>query len=94
MAPVALTKELEQKARVLALVGDPTRIRILKLLDKKTRVNVSDIALEISMNIACVSHHLQLMKDNGLVETERNKNSIYYSISDKPFVKNLIALIK
>jgi len=93
MPPQQLTKELEQKARVFALVGDPTRIRMLRLLSKKDKVNVSDIAKEVDMSIACISHHLQLLKDNRIVESERVGNNIYYMLVNSQFIGSLIALI-
>jgi ArsR family transcriptional regulator, lead/cadmium/zinc/bismuth-responsive transcriptional repressor len=94
MSPLALSRELEKKARILALMGDPTRIRVLKLLSQRSKVKVSDIAKEVSMSIACVSHHLQLLKDNGLVASKRSGNSIYYAIANAPFIDSLIKLIK
>ena len=89
-----LTKELERQARVLALAGDPTRIRILRLLADRPKVKVTDIAKEVGMRIACVSHHLQLLKDNKLVENERDGTVIRYQLAKDPFVKKLILLIK
>lgn len=94
MSPQALTKDLERKARIFALIGDPTRIRILSLLSKKGKVKVSDIARQVHMGMACVSHHLQLLKDNRLVASTRRGNSIFYRLTDNPFINNLISLIK
>ena len=95
MTAFALTKDLEYKARALSLAGDPTRIRILKLLARGKKLRVSRIAKELAMSIACVSHHLQLLKDNGLVFAQRSGNSIYYSLKEtNTFIKNLITLIK
>lgn len=94
MAPIGLTKDLERKARVLALVGDLTRIRVLRLLAKNGRVNVTDIAKEVNMAVACISHHLQLLRDNKILQSERAGNSIYYRLADDPLVKALVPLIR
>ncbi len=89
-----LTQEIERKARQFSLVGDPTRLRILRLLASKKQVNVSDIAAEVGMGIACVSHHLQLLKDNGLLSSRRQGNSIYYQLAEDSFIRKLVPLIK
>lgn len=78
---MATIKEIERKARIFALFGDPTRLRILNLLAvRKKSVNVSEIAKEIGMSVACVSHHLQLLKDNAVCCSKRNGNNIYYQL--------------
>lgn len=85
---------LEQKARIFSLFGDPTRLRILQILVKKKSIKVSDIAEGVGMSVACISHHLQLLKDNKLVTTKRDGNSIYYTLQNNPIVKSLEPLIK
>jgi len=85
---------LEQKARIFSLFGDPTRLKILQILTKKQPIKVSDIADGVGMSVACISHHLQLLKDNKLVKTKRDGNSIYYQLQSNPIVKSLEPLIK
>ncbi|MBI2355877.1 MAG: winged helix-turn-helix transcriptional regulator [Candidatus Doudnabacteria bacterium] len=78
ISEIELTKDLARRARLLELAGNPTRIRILCVLYERGEVCVSDIAKSLNMSIASISHHLQIMKDNGLVEDERMGNSICY----------------
>ena len=85
---------LEQKARIFSLFGDPTRLRILQILVKKKPIKVSDIAEGVGMSVACISHHLQLLKDNKLVTTKREGNNIYYQLKANSIVKSLEPLIK
>ncbi len=93
MAPVNGTKEIERKARLFSLFGDPTRLRIVQLLDERAPISVSDIATAVGMSVACVSHHLQLLKDNDAVESSRDGTTIYYSLVRDPLIKKLISLI-
>ena len=86
--------EIQRKARIFALFGDPTRLKILSLLSQKKTVKVSDIASKVNMSIACVSHHLQLLKDNAVVGSKREGNNIYYQLIHDPLVKNLQSLVK
>ncbi len=85
---------IEQKARIFSLFGDPTRLKILQILMKKQPIKVSDIADGVGMSVACISHHLQLLKDNKLVKTKRDGNSIYYQLQSNPIVQSLEPLIK
>ncbi|HEX3099470.1 MAG TPA: metalloregulator ArsR/SmtB family transcription factor [Patescibacteria group bacterium] len=85
---------IEQKARIFSLFGDPTRLRILKILLKKKSIKVSDIADGVGMSVACISHHLQLLKDNQLVSAKREGNNVFYQLKSTPLVKSLEPLIK
>lgn len=88
-----LSPDLEEKARLLELAGDPTRIRILCVLFQNEKVCVSDIAKSLDMSISAVSHQLQLLKDNGLVDTERQGQNICYSLRKNDFTRNLKKII-
>lgn len=83
----ALTRDLYKKAKILALAGDETRIRILCTLFEYKNVCVSDIAESLNMSIASTSHHLQLLSDSGLVMTKREGKNICYSLNKHPLIK-------
>jgi DNA-binding transcriptional ArsR family regulator len=87
---IELTKDLVRRARLLELAGNPTRIRILCVLFERGEACVSDIAESLKMSVASVSHHLQLMRDNGLLEAERMGNNICY----KPVKSELVNKLK
>lgn len=88
-----LSNDLETKARLLALAGDPTRIRILCLLFQTKEGCVSDIAKSLNMTISAISHQLQLLRDNRLVETKRQGQMICYSLKESRFTKQLERII-
>ncbi len=85
---------LEQKARIFSLFGDPTRLRIIQILVKNKQIKVSAIAEGVGMSVACISHHLQLLKDSKLVTSKRDGNNIYYQLKTNALVKSLEPLIK
>jgi len=93
MVAVKITKELERRARVFALFGDVTRLSIMRFLIRTSSANVTDIAQEVNMSVACVSHHLQLLKDNHVLESKRQGTSIIYTLSKDPLIKSLQTLI-
>ncbi len=91
--PYLLTSDLVKRARLLALAGDQTRIRILCFMFENKKACVSEIAAGLDMSIASISHHLQIMRDNGLFVTERMGNMICYILVENDFSKKLEKII-
>lgn len=88
-----LTRRLVQTSRLLALAGDQTRIRILCLMFEHKTACVSDIATSLGMSIASISHHLQIMRDNGLFTTERDGTTICYTLVHNEFTAKLKKIV-
>jgi DNA-binding transcriptional ArsR family regulator len=65
-----------------ALAGE-TRVKILKLLDKK-QMTPSDIAYELHMSLPTVGEHLKALVDAELVDKEETTRKWkYYSLTQK-----------
>lgn len=90
--PTKLRARIEGKARILTVLGDESRISILNLLNKRGELSVSEIAVHVDMQIACTSHHLQVLKKSGIVDSRRDGNTVYYSLGNDVFVKKILAL--
>lgn len=58
-------------------LGDPTRRRILELLSEG-EMSAGDIAAHFDMAKPSVSHHLNILKNAGLVTDERRGQNIVY----------------
>ena len=86
---IPLDPSLQKRARLLALAGDDTRIRILCFLFEYGEACVSDIAESLDSNINTVSHHLRIMKDVGLLGSQRMGTSICYKLVVDDFTENL-----
>ncbi len=84
---------LDKKAAIFALFAEPNRLKILRFLQQVASANVTDIATEVAMSIACTSHHLQLLKEQAVVTTKRKGNSIYYAVNKQPFIQELLQLL-
>ena len=66
-------------AGALRAMGDDTRLRILQsLLDHERCVN--EIAQELDLPQPHVSHHLQILRNAGLVEGRRDGQRICYRL--------------
>lgn len=88
-AKMPLDATIVKRARLLGLAGDETRIRILCFMFRYGEACVSDIAESLGMNINTISHHLRMMKDNGMFTSERMGTNICYTLVRDEFVNNL-----
>ena len=70
-----------QAASIFSQLGDGTRLRILWLLCH-SRECVSNIAAALNLSKAVVSHHLQLLRRNNLVTSQRIGQEIHYSLAE------------
>ncbi|MDX1535526.1 MAG: metalloregulator ArsR/SmtB family transcription factor [Candidatus Spechtbacterales bacterium] len=86
-------EELKRKARLFAIAGDETRIKILCCLFQDGDPCVSEISEFIDASVANTSHHLQIMHKEGLLKTERRGNNVCYKLVDSDFTKELKKLI-
>lgn len=68
-------------ADFFAILGDPTRLKILGEL-KGGEENVSDLAEKVGASPSAVSHQLKTLKAHDLVRTRRKGKFVYYRISD------------
>ena len=64
----------------LKALSDPIRREILNLL-KNGRMSAGDIASHFDMTGATISHHLNTLKQAGLVEDIREGKYIYYELN-------------
>jgi DNA-binding transcriptional ArsR family regulator len=77
-------------------LADPTRRRILELLARRD-MTAGEIAEEFPIAFPSVSRHLGVLKDAGLVESEREGQHIRYRLNttvSQEVVRYLLKLIK
>ncbi|WP_421773526.1 autorepressor SdpR family transcription factor [Gracilimonas sp.] len=61
-------------------LNDSTRRQILDMLKEKD-LSAGEIAEAFDISRPSISHHLELLKQAGLVEKERKGQFIYYSLN-------------
>ncbi|MDH7912002.1 metalloregulator ArsR/SmtB family transcription factor [Winogradskyella sp. SYSU M77433] len=76
-----LNESFDYLANGLSLVGNSVRLKILYLLFEEDRFCVCDLSDILGMNISAISQHLRKMKDRNLLETDREAQTIYYSLT-------------
>jgi DNA-binding transcriptional ArsR family regulator/rhodanese-related sulfurtransferase len=69
-----------QLGRIAKAMAHPGRLEILDLLANGPKP-VEQIARETAMSVANVSQHLQVLKREGLLQSSRSGNYVYYSLS-------------
>jgi len=70
------SKECAERLKALA---DEDRLRIIQVLRSGPK-NVGEIAGQLKEEIANVSHHLQILKREGIVETEKQGRFVVYRL--------------
>lgn len=76
-----LNETFDYLANGLSLVGNSVRLKILYLLFEEKRLCVCDLSDILEMNISAISQHLRKMKDRNLLETDREAQTIFYSLT-------------
>ena len=64
---------------MFSALGDETRIKIVKLLSEGEQ-NVEDLTRLLDVAQPTISHHLRVLRENGLVQSEKRGRCIYYSL--------------
>jgi DNA-binding transcriptional ArsR family regulator len=64
----------------LKALGEETRLRMLRLLFKK-KLSVNEIAEELAASQYNVSKHLRIMREAGLLETEKDGRRRLYTVA-------------
>ena len=65
-------------------LADPTRRKIIQML-RDGDMTAGDIAEQFSISKPSISHHLNLLKQAGIVIDERKGQFIYYSLNTTVF---------
>lgn len=81
---------------VLKAAGDPTRTRILKLLEAGG-LCVCQVQVVLGLAPSTVSKHLSILKNAGLVEDRRDGKWIQYALVSgerNPYARPLLALLR
>ncbi|WP_142829477.1 ArsR/SmtB family transcription factor [Planococcus soli] len=72
--------EIEQATTVLKLLGDKTRLSMMKLLEKN-ECCVCEFVEIFNITQPAISQHLRKLRDVGLVKENRKGQWIFYSLN-------------
>ncbi|HEX7778745.1 MAG TPA: metalloregulator ArsR/SmtB family transcription factor, partial [Vicinamibacterales bacterium] len=78
---------MKEASTLLRLLGDDTRLRVLRLLSREA-LNVSELTSILGLAQSGVSRHLGLLREAGLVVEERAGTFAWYRVSPEAVAEN------
>lgn len=79
-----LQQDTDEQAAVFAALADPTRLKLVKLLQRQQAPDalcVNALAALLGVTQSAVSQHLRVLRTTGLVKGERRGYHIHYFIN-------------
>lgn len=81
--PEAMRAHAGNAVRLLKALGNEKRLMLLCVLVDGER-SVGELNAHLDLSQSALSQHLALLREEGLVQTRREAQSIYYSLVDGP----------
>lgn len=73
---------LKKAAGVLRAVNHKLRQSIIRLLEDNSKMTVTEIYVKLRLEQSVASQHLAILRNAGVVQTERDGKFIYYSLNE------------
>lgn len=73
--------QFEKLSMFFKAISDETRIKILYSLSR-SKMCVCDLAALLGMTVSAISHQLRVLRQAGLVRSEKQGKVVYYMLSD------------
>ncbi len=98
-------RDVETAAEMFKIFSDPTRLRLIRLLDRpcsakkqpsecrKGTLCVNALAKRLGVTQSAVSQHLRILRQAGLVQSERHGSYIHYTLDRTRFAECKQALL-
>lgn len=83
---LTLAESFSASAKILTAIGDETRQHLILEMMKMgscTGVRVGDITEKTNLSRPAVSHHLQILKDVGIIKMRKEGTKNYYYFNPK-----------
>ena len=76
----ARSTSLDPDVRLLAALADPTRLAIVRQLASESETCACDFTTCCDVGQPTVSHHLRVLREAGVVVSERRGQQIFYRL--------------
>lgn len=83
------TNMLERASGLLRAITHPLRISMLNFIHENEPVQVQNIHSGLNLDQSITSQHLKILRDSGLVTTDREGKFIYYQINRNAMLRSL-----
>ncbi|UGT53926.1 ArsR/SmtB family transcription factor [Nocardia asteroides] len=86
--------EAVELAAVFKALADPVRLRLLSLVASRAggEACVCDISDGVEVSQPTISHHLKVLREAGLLTSERRASWVYYRVVPETFARVSAAL--
>ncbi|NOU98644.1 ArsR/SmtB family transcription factor [Paenibacillus planticolens] len=75
-------EDMRQAVKLYKALGEPTRLKIAKLLVKESNLCFTAIGEKLeSVAGSTLSHHLKQLTDSGLIDFRKNGSFIHYNVN-------------
>lgn len=81
--PESMRVHAADAARLLKALGNENRLMLLCLLVEGER-SVGELNTRLALSQSALSQHLAVLREDGLVQTRREAQTIYYSLVEGP----------
>jgi DNA-binding transcriptional ArsR family regulator len=83
MDPESMRAHAADAARLLRALANEKRLMLLCLLVEGER-SVGDLNARVDLSQSALSQHLAILREDGLVTTRREAQTIYYTLAEGP----------
>ena len=87
-----MPREWRGLSRVFTALGDEHRQRILLTFEPGERLNVGQIVEVSTLSRPAVSHHLKILREAGVLNSEKVGKEVFYWLNKDPLVQALDAV--
>jgi len=77
----AIPREWRNISKVYTALGDEHRQRILLTFSPGERLNVGQIVEVSTLSRSAVSHHLKILRDAGVLQSQKEGKEVYFWIN-------------
>jgi len=86
-------EEYKQAAKVFKALADPTRLRILSIIESESMM-ITGIVEKFNLSQPTVSYHIRILENAGLVKTAKKGREVYCSLVKKGVLKKALEFSK
>lgn len=88
-----MSTAFDELANLVRVFGDSTRLAIIKLLFN-SEANTKTLAKLLNMTPPSVSQHLKTLREAGILESHRDKNSVIYKVKKDEVISIMKSVLR
>ena len=90
--PRSFEAQAAEAAGLLKALSNPSRLLVLCHLAEETELSVTELAKSVGLSQSALSQHLAKLRDEGLVATRKQAQTVFYRVADQRAERLLLLL--